>query len=111
MKHTRIYRINDRLIEASSQAAAVHHAARTAFSVRVATQRDMRELRHIDVEVAGRTKSAGIVHSGPDRAEGLDLQPAAPRILPADEPKADGGSLRVAETDASGKATHLVLEA
>lgn len=56
MSPTRIYRVNDYLVEASSQAAAVNHIARGTLSVRVATRRDLVELRDkgVDIQRAGK---------------------------------------------------------
>lgn len=41
---TRIYRVNDTLIRAATQAAAVHHLVKQTIRCRVATQEDIADL-------------------------------------------------------------------
>ena len=56
---TRIYRVNDRLVRATSQAQAIRHVA-SSFTVRVATQDDIADLvaEGAKVETAGEEAAA-----------------------------------------------------
>lgn len=140
MSTTRIYRVNDYLVEASSQAAAVNHIARGTISVRVATQRDLVELRDAGVQIqrAGKPWSVAdvkVVIRVPEfvpeaaKAAGEEyLRTAGAKAtheglveamfsavmwdveFPSLKEIAAETGARVAETDATGKPTHIVLE-
>lgn len=96
---TRIYRINDHLVEATGQAVAVNHVARGTLNVRVATQRDLIELRDRGVQV----QKAGGQWVGPQVMAQLSVQISVPAELPDDVRAAGEEYLRAAGDQATSE--------
>lgn len=96
--------VKPHLVKATHPDTATSFVAKKILRTRVATQGDLEELiGKVEMEIVPRTVR------GPRKTRPVQESiPLTPRILPADDPVP---GFSVAETDGTGKPTHLVVEA